>query len=198
MESTADLLDRLRRLYPNDEDVAPVDTNFPRWTDHDDTFAPFIPTSVNKVVEALALARCGPDDHVIDLGMGDGRVCVIAVALFGAAVATGIESDQSTYALACDLLTQATSANILTAAAAARILFERCDFRTFTPRSNNRVSVVFAFLAPEFASECSEKIRAYYDSGARIVSLVFDLNELGLELSATATDGGIWVYERLK
>ena len=57
--------------------------------------APFIPTPVSIVYEALSFARVGPCDTLYDLGCGDGRVVVIAARDFGVRRAVGVEIDEA-------------------------------------------------------------------------------------------------------
>jgi SAM-dependent methyltransferase len=45
---------------------------------------PFIVTPDNVTLAMLELARVGPNDYVIDLGSGDGRIVIVAAKKFGA------------------------------------------------------------------------------------------------------------------
>ncbi|RYY58742.1 MAG: SAM-dependent methyltransferase, partial [Comamonadaceae bacterium] len=45
---------------------------------------PYITTPDNVTLEMLRIADVKADDHVIDLGSGDGRIVVTAAARFGA------------------------------------------------------------------------------------------------------------------
>ena len=54
---------------------------------------PFVPTQMVVVDEMLRLANVGPDDFVMDLGSGDGRVVIAAARKFGAR-GVGVELDQ--------------------------------------------------------------------------------------------------------
>src|SRR4051794_16557864 len=53
---------------------------------------PFVVTPDNVTVAMLELARVGPDDYVIDLGSGDGRIVITAARRFGAR-GLGVEID---------------------------------------------------------------------------------------------------------
>jgi hypothetical protein len=48
------------------------------------TKPPYVPTPQSTVDRMLELARVGPDDFVIDLGSGDGRIVITAATKFGA------------------------------------------------------------------------------------------------------------------
>jgi len=56
---------------------------------------PYVPTPPVVVEEMLRLANVGPDDFVIDLGSGDGRIliAVIAVGEGGPALALTVDED---------------------------------------------------------------------------------------------------------
>ena len=45
---------------------------------------PFVVTPDNVTLAMLELAKVGPDDYVIDLGSGDGRIVILAAKKFGA------------------------------------------------------------------------------------------------------------------
>ncbi|MGZ5583272.1 MAG: methyltransferase domain-containing protein [Usitatibacter sp.] len=45
---------------------------------------PFIATPDNVILAMLQLAKVGPEDYVIDLGSGDGRIVIMAAKRFGA------------------------------------------------------------------------------------------------------------------
>jgi SAM-dependent methyltransferase len=51
---------------------------------------PFVVTPDNVTLAMLELARVGPNDYVIDLGSGDGRIVIVAAKRFGAR-ALGVE-----------------------------------------------------------------------------------------------------------
>src|SRR5262245_45253612 len=57
--------------------------------------APFAATPMSVVDEMLKLAKVGPDDYVIDLGSGDGRLVLQAVARFGARGGFGVDIEPS-------------------------------------------------------------------------------------------------------
>jgi hypothetical protein len=45
---------------------------------------PYVPSPTSVVSDMLTLAQVGPDDFVIDLGSGDGRIVLTAAKVFGA------------------------------------------------------------------------------------------------------------------
>src|SRR4051812_15964592 len=64
--------------------------------------APFVATPWSIVDEILTLAAVGPGDFVIDLGSGDGRLVVSAVARYGAKGGYGMDIDPALVRLAND------------------------------------------------------------------------------------------------
>lgn len=54
--------------------------------------APYVPTAPSVVERMLEVAKVGPDDYVIDLGSGDGRIVIVAAKKHGAR-GHGIEID---------------------------------------------------------------------------------------------------------
>ena len=61
--------------------------------------APYVPTAPSVVERMLEIAKVGPQDYVIDLGSGDGRINILAAKKYGAR-GLGIEIDPKLVALA--------------------------------------------------------------------------------------------------
>jgi predicted RNA methylase len=57
--------------------------------------APYVPTPTDIVDRMLTLAKIGPKDYVIDLGSGDGRLVITAVAKYKARGGMGIDIDRA-------------------------------------------------------------------------------------------------------
>jgi SAM-dependent methyltransferase len=127
----------------------------------DDGSVPFV-VSPNEVVHRmLRIAEVGPNDTLIDLGSGDGRV-VIGAAQRGAQ-ALGVEIDP-------ELVAQAR-ANAARAGVAARARFERRDlFET----DLSKASVVTMYLLPEFNLKLMPRLLALAP-GTRVVSHDWDM-----------------------
>src|SRR5690349_21136657 len=62
---------------------------------NDVAVAPFAATPMSVVDEMLKLASVGPGDYVVDLGSGDGRLVLQAVAKFGARGGFGVDIEPS-------------------------------------------------------------------------------------------------------
>lgn len=167
-----------------------VEDPFPAYLDGiDTTLAPFCPTSANRVLKALRMAKVGPNDIVVDLGSGDGRFVTAAVAEFNASRAVGIESDSDLVETSKKLANQVLPNNNAT----TFILGDLLDLPKLVHDTNWTVIVVF--LLPDHTEKFADLLLHHYRKGARIVSLVFNLNEVPeLNLIASDATDGIFVY----
>ena len=76
-------------------DSSPVPT--PANTVTDNNLAPFNPSSETAQRQSLALMRLQPNDVLLDLGCGDGRLLIKAVSEFAGLRCVGIEMDSIFY-----------------------------------------------------------------------------------------------------
>src|SRR5438874_10590340 len=86
--------------------------------DENDWRVPFITTPGEVVERMLELAGTGPEDLVVDLGSGDGRIVIAAARKFGAR-GLGIELDEK--------LVAASRENARLARVADRVAFMQGD-----------------------------------------------------------------------
>jgi protein-L-isoaspartate O-methyltransferase len=123
--------------------------------------APFITTPPEVVARMLALADTSPQDFVIDLGSGDGRI-VIAAAREHGARALGIELDPK-------LVEQARD-NAQRAGVAERARFEEGDaLKTDLAQA----SVVTIYLLPFLLDQLQPRLLRQLRPGARVVTHAF-------------------------
>ena len=116
------------------------------------------------VVRALLeLADVGPQDLVLDLGSGDGRIPITAATAFGAR-GVGIEIDPA-------LVTQAR-AKARAAGVEDKVEFRLGDMYAADVRS---ATVVTLFLHPGPNLKLREKLRSDLQPGSRVVSYVWDM-----------------------
>lgn len=138
--------------------------------------APYVATPHEIVDRMLELADVGPDDRVIDLGCGDGRV-VIASAL--ARGARGIGIDIEPY-----WIEQAR-----TAAAAAgvgeRVRFEHADAMSF---DLSGFSVVFLYLVHWSTQRMADRLCQDCAPGTRVVSHSFGFDTVSNTNSKIVAD----------
>ncbi len=126
--------------------------------------APYVNTVSEDVELMLDLARVGPDDYLIDLGAGDGRI-VIAAAKRGAR-GHGVELQAELVALA--------AANARQAGVADRVHFLEGDIYA---ADLSRATVVTAYLFPEANLQLRPKLLTELPAGTRVVSNAFDMGD---------------------
>jgi predicted methyltransferase len=124
-----------------------------------ESVAPYVDTPTQLVDEMLALAGVGPEDYVVDLGSGDGRLVIAAVTKFKARGGFGVDIDPALVKLA--------NANAAKAGVADRVqFFERDLFATDV----RKATVVTVYLLPGIMAKVEAKLRAELKPGARVVS----------------------------
>jgi len=123
--------------------------------------APFITTPPEVVARMLQLAGTGPQDAVIDLGSGDGRI-VIAAARDHGARGLGIELDPKLVALARE--------NARRAGVADRARFEEGDA---LKAELTQASVVTIYLLPFLLEQLQPRLLGQLRPGARVVTHAF-------------------------
>jgi SAM-dependent methyltransferase len=124
---------------------------------------PYVGTPPAVVEVMLRLARVVPDDYVIDLGSGDGRIVIAAAQRHGAR-GLGVETD---------------GALVNTARRAARLqgVAERVEFREEDLYTTDigRATIVTLYLFAHVNLELRPRLLATLRPGARIVSHEFDM-----------------------
>jgi phospholipid N-methyltransferase len=123
--------------------------------------AQWIPTPMKTVKQMLNFAEVGPDDTVIDLGSGDGRI-ILSAALEFKANAVGIEADP------------------------LRVFFTRLKIRLkqienqvdviwgdFFKKDLNTATVVTIYQSTETNNRLKDKLTQELIPGTRVISYVF-------------------------
>lgn len=127
--------------------------------------APYVATDYEVVDAMLALAQVRPDDDVVDLGSGDGRILIAAARSHGAR-GLGVDIDPARIA--------ESNANARAAGVANRITFRREDlFRTPLAEAE----VLTLYLAPEINLRLRPRILDEMRPGTRVVSHDFDMGD---------------------
>ncbi len=126
---------------------------------------PFVPTPPVVVEEMLRLANVGPDDFVIDLGSGDGRVVISAVRKFGAR-GVGVDLDPDRIA------ESVYSAGLQ--GVSDRVAFHREDLFKF---GISQATVVTMYLLPSVNLKLRPRLLKELKPGTRIVSHDFDMED---------------------
>jgi SAM-dependent methyltransferase len=133
---------------------------------------PFITTPDRVTLAMLELAQVGPNDHVIDLGSGDGRIVITAAQRFGAS-GLGVE-------IVPELVRESRD-NARAAGVAQRVEFREQDlFLTDLARA----TVVTLYLLPEINLQLRPRLLALAP-GTRVVSHDWDMGDWLPERSLT-------------
>lgn len=141
---------------------------------------PYATTRPETIALMLDMAGVGPDDHVIDLGTGDGRI-LIAAARDRGARGLGVDIDP--------VMVRRARAAANRAGVADRVTFEVADLFE-TPLGD--ADVVTMFLLPEVNLRLRPRLHAELRPGARVVSHVFDMGDWAPD--ATRRAGGAVVH----
>lgn len=123
---------------------------------------PYVPTPPEVVDRMLEMARLQPDDFVIDLGSGDGRIAIAAAAR--GARALGIEIDPQRIFEA--------QGNALKAGVQERVAFRRQSL--FEARLGD-ATVVTMYLLTKINLDLRSRLFAELKPGTRVVSHSFDM-----------------------
>ena len=125
---------------------------------------PYVPTPHTIAERMLRLANVGPDDYLIDLGSGDGRLVIAAVARHKARGAAGIEID-------ADLVKQASD-EAKAAGVSDRVTFVAGDLFA---ADIAQATVVTLYLLPSILGDVEAKLRRELRPGTRVVSHDYSL-----------------------
>jgi SAM-dependent methyltransferase len=119
---------------------------------------PYIPSTTLAVDEMLRVADVTPDDFVVDLGSGDGRIVIAAARDYGAR-GLGIDIDPE--------LVKESSENARRAGVADRVAFRQGDALTTDVTT---ATVVTLYLLPGLVEKLKPRLLAQLKPGARIVA----------------------------
>ena len=126
---------------------------------------PYVQTPQVVVDKMLELAQVGPDDFLIDLGSGDGRIVITAAQKRGAR-GFGVELDTN--------LVAASNESARKAGVAERAQFFARDlFET----DLSKATVLTMYLLPEVNLELRPRILSTLKPGTRVVSHDWDMGE---------------------
>jgi hypothetical protein len=121
--------------------------------------APFVATPQAIADRLLTLARVGPDDYLIDLGSGDGRLVIDAVAKYKARGAAGIELDAD--------LVKGSIERAKKAGVEDRVTFVAGDLFA---ADISKATIVTLYLLPGIMGRVEDKLRKELKPGARVLS----------------------------
>ena len=133
--------------------------------------APFVGVNKQTANDALMAANVSENDKVVDLGCGDGRVC-IAACLIGAD-ATGFDLDSDLIAKAKTLADEM----LVLSHYETRPKFEVKDL--FEVDNLNQFTVICMFLLPETLDRLAPRLLIEMTKGSRIISFGWQVPGLG-------------------
>ncbi len=126
---------------------------------------PYVATDLRVVDAMLGLAGVRPDDYVIDLGSGDGRILIAAARSLGAR-GLGVDIDPARI--------RESNENARAAGVTGRVAFRRQDLFD-TPL--DEADVLTLYLLPEINRRLRSRILSQMRPGTRVVSHDFDMGE---------------------
>jgi hypothetical protein len=125
---------------------------------------PYVPSPQSVVADMLRYADVGPNDFIIDLGSGDGRIVLTAAKVFGAR-GFGVEIK--------DELVRKSNEAARKEGLADRVKFLKQDlFKT----DISQASVITMYLLPDTVQLLKDKFLSELKPGTRIVSHDYGLN----------------------
>lgn len=123
--------------------------------------APFVPTSNSTTKQMIEVAHIVQSDHVTDLGSGDGRLLVAAIAA-GAASADGYEIHPG--------LVWISRASSKMRGMKSRITIYQ---KTFWKADLSKTTVVLLYQLPDSMQRLEDKLKRELPAGARVISHAF-------------------------
>jgi len=119
---------------------------------------PYVPSPQSVVADMLKLADIGPQDFVIDLGSGDGRIVLTAAKVFGAS-GFGVEIK--------DELVKLSNEAAKTEGVADRVKFVKADlFKT----DISKATVLTMYLLPNTVNMLKDKLLTELKPGTKVLS----------------------------
>lgn len=166
-------------LFPRD---------IPSFSFEGSSLAPYVPTPCNVVHRMLSLAELKTGETVYDLGSGDGRIVMLAAGNFGAQ-AVGFECEK-------DLVKKSLE----------RIHKFHFDYEVKIIKDDllnvdiDKADVVTMYLSPGGNEKVKLKLERELKSGARVISLEFEIQGWKIHKVDQIVDEGltytIYVYNR--
>jgi precorrin-6B methylase 2 len=143
---------------------------------------PFVPTPQETVDRMLAMAKVGPNDYLIDLGSGDGRIPITAAKKFGIR-AMGVDLNPVRIAESND--------NAKKEGVTDKVQFVQGDL---FQQDISKATVLTMYLLPDVNMKLRPKIWSDLKPGTRIVSHAFTMGDWTPEETTTGPDGRNTVY----
>jgi protein-L-isoaspartate O-methyltransferase len=134
------------------------------WGDGSASVAPYVPTPQSLVNKMLELVEAGPGDILYDLGCGDGRFLITAVADFNVEKAVGYELNKHLYEVAED--------NVARRGLIDEIRIESGDFMD---ADFSEATIITLYLTTSGNAKLRPKFKEELKPGTRIISHDFPI-----------------------
>jgi precorrin-6B methylase 2 len=142
---------------------------------------PYVPTPEPVVARMLEMANVQPEDHVVDLGSGDGRIAIASVKDRGAKSALGVDLNPERI--------EEAEANAQKAGVADKVTFEQGDL---FKKDISDANVLTMYLLPRVNMQLRPVILEEMEPGTRIVSHAFSMEDW--EADQTDVVDGRYIY----
>ena len=143
---------------------------------------PFVPTPQETVERMLAMAKVGPNDYLIDLGSGDGRIPITAAKKYGIR-AMGVDLNP--------VRIKESIENAKKEGVADKVEFKEQNlFET----DISKATVLTMYLLPDVNLQLRPKILSTLKPGTRVVSHAFTMGDWKPDQESTGPDGRNHVY----
>lgn len=144
---------------------------------------PYVPTPEPVVAHMLKLAEVGPDDYLIDLGSGDGRIAISAVQDYGAKAALGIDLDPERV--------REAEENAKREGVTDKVTFEQGDL---FQKDISEADVLTMYLLSTVNMRLRPVILDTLKPGTRVVSHAFDLGDWEPDQSDVINGSSVYLW----
>lgn len=141
--------------------------------------APFVPTSKERIKQALELVKLKPGQKIIDLGSGDGRILIAAAAR--GTEAHGFEINP--------FLVLKTKRKIKKQGL-QNLAF--CKWRSFWSQDLSSFDVIFVYGISHIMKGLEKKAKRELKPGAKVVSFIFSFPNW----QPSTIENGIFIYQK--
>lgn len=172
---------RTRKVFVKGGDRLEIDLTKEDPAQPDDIFVRYVPTPQGVVDAMLKLGKVGAGDVVYDLGCGDGRIPVTAVAKFKARRGVGVDLDAQRIKESKD--------NAREAKVEAKVEFRQADVLKIRDLSD--ASVVTLYLGDDINLQLKPILEKTLKPGSRIVSHRFLIGDWKPEKTETIDVAGV-------
>jgi uncharacterized protein (TIGR03000 family) len=179
---------RTRKVYVRAGETTDVDLRKADPKQPDEFFIRYVTTPMPIVETMLKMAKVGKDDVVYDLGCGDGRIVVTAVAKYGAKKGVGVDIDPARI--------KDSQLTAKTAGVTDKVEFRQADVLKI--KDLDKATVVCLYLGEELNEQLRPILQKALKPGTRVVSHRFGIGDWKPDETRTvrfgATDRKLYLW----